>query len=170
MNSRLVSVTNSEEMADEQPPRAMTLKEYMNPTRSTQPSCITLPPTIANFELKSGMIQMLPVFRGLAIENTYQHVREFEDICVTMRFKNMTEDCLRLRLFPFSLKEKAKAWLLSLPPGTINTWAALAEVFYKNIYSKIKIATVHQALNSYQQVQGETFYSYLERFKYLMLQ
>ena len=96
-------------MAEE--PQAATLKDYMYPTRTTQPSCITLPTTHATFELKSGLTQMLPVFHGMDQENPYQHVREFEDICGTMRYNHMTEDSLKLRLFPFSLKEKTKAWL-----------------------------------------------------------
>ena len=43
------------------PPRA--LKDYMYPSRTSQPSCIELPPTYANhFEIKPGVINMLPKF------------------------------------------------------------------------------------------------------------
>jgi len=52
----------SDMMGDTNPPSQMTLKDYMHPTKSTQPSCITLSALTANFETKSGMIQMLPVF------------------------------------------------------------------------------------------------------------
>ena len=123
-------------MGDANKTKQMTLTDYMYRTRSTQPSCITLPALTANFEIKSGMIQMLPVFRGLANENPYQHVREFEDICGTMKYHQMTEESLKLRLFPFSLKERAKSWLLSLQPGSISTWVGLAEAFYRKFYSK----------------------------------
>jgi len=93
----------------------------------------------ANFEIKSRMIQMLPVFRGLANENPYQHVREFEDICGTMKYHQMIKESLKLRLFPFSLKERAKSWLLSLQPGSISTWVGLVEAFYRKFYSKQKL-------------------------------
>ena len=156
-------------MADQEDP-PMTLKDYMYPTRTTQPSCITLPQTNATFELKSGMIQMLPVFRGLDQENPYQHVREFEDICGTMRINHMTEEALKLRLFPFSLKEKAKAWLYALQAGSITTWAKLVEEFYKKFYSKQKTASIRQAINGFHQMEGETLYIYLERFKDLLIQ
>jgi len=69
----------------------MTLKDYMYPTRFTQPSCITLSALMATFEIKYGMIQMLPVFWRLINENLYQHVRKFEDICGTMKYNQMTE-------------------------------------------------------------------------------
>ena len=94
----------------------MTLKDYMYPTRTTQPSCITLPQTNAKFELKSRMIQMLLVFHGLDQENPYQHVSEFEDICGTMRINHMTEEALKLRLFHFSLKEKLKLGFMPYRP------------------------------------------------------
>ena len=104
-----------EEMADGNlQTQPMTLREYMYPTRSTQPSCIVIPTTNASFELKSGLIQMLPIFRGVENENPYQHVREFEEICGTMKYNHMSEEALKLRLFPFSLKGKAKAWLYAL--------------------------------------------------------
>ena len=96
-------------MGDTNETKKMTLKDYMYPTRSTQPFCITLTALTVNFEIKSGMIQMLPVFRGLANENPYQHVREFEDICGTIKYHQMTEESLKLRLFLFSLKERAKS-------------------------------------------------------------
>ena len=120
----------------------ITLKDYMYPTRTTQPSSITLPQTNATFELKSGMIQIVLVFCGLDQENPYQHVREFEDICGTMRINNLSEDALKLRLFPFSLKETTKAYLYTLQVGSITTWTKFVEEFYKNIYSKQKL--LHQ--------------------------
>ena len=51
------------------------------------PSCIVLPPTIAShFELKPGVIQLLPTIYGLEKEQ-YYHVKEFLDICTTLNFK-----------------------------------------------------------------------------------
>jgi len=91
---------------------------------------------MVNFEIKSSMIQMLSVFRRLANENPYQHIKKFEDICGTMKYNQMTEESLKLRIFPFFLKEKAKAWLLSLQPGSVSTWIGLHETFYRKFYSK----------------------------------
>ena len=121
-------------MGDEIQPSQITLKDYMNPTRSTQPSFITLLPLTVKFKIKFGMIQMLLVFRWLTNENQYQYVREFEDICGIMKYNQMMEESVKLRLFPFSVKEKAQACLLSLKPGTITNWVDLAEVFYRIFY------------------------------------
>ena len=95
----------------------MTLKDYMYPTRSTQPSCITLPALTKNFKIKFGMIQILPVFQGLTNENPYQHVRKFEDICGTMKYNQMTEESLKLRLFSFFPKRKSQRMASFSPTG-----------------------------------------------------
>ena len=87
-----------------------------------------------------------------------------------MKYHQMTEESLKLRLFSFFLKEKAKLWLLSLQPGSISTWVGLAEVFYRKFYSKQKTTTIRQALNTFHQPKGETFFTYFERFKDLLLE
>jgi len=69
----------------------------------------------------------------------------------------MTEESLKHRLFPFSLKEKANAWLLSLQPRTITTWIDLIEAFYRKFYSKHKTASACQTLNTFHQLEGEIF-------------
>jgi len=88
----------------------------------------------------------------LTNENLYQHVREFKDICGTLKYNQMSMKSLKLRLFSFSLKEKPRLGLLSLQPGIITNWVDLAEAFYRKFYSKQKIAFVRQALNTFHQL------------------
>jgi len=77
----------------------------------------------------------------------------------------MTEESLKLRLFPFSLKKSSFYQL-----GSIFTWVGLAEAFYRKFYSKQKTATIHQALNTFHQLPEETFFTYFERFNDLLLE
>ncbi|KAL5537987.1 hypothetical protein UlMin_045695 [Ulmus minor] len=103
-----------------------TLLEYFSPISANSPSCIVLPETNAtHFELKPSIIQLLPSFYGLEREDPYMHVKEFLEICSTFRFQNFSDESVRLRLFPFSLKDKAKAWLNTLPARTITNWDQL---------------------------------------------
>jgi len=39
------------------------------------------------------------------------HLREFEEVCNTYNDSNCNMNTIRLKLFPFSLKDKAKIWL-----------------------------------------------------------
>ena len=53
-----------------------TLKELAAPDLNQQPLCITFPTLDATitFELKSGLIHLLPTFHGLAGEDPHKHL------------------------------------------------------------------------------------------------
>ncbi|XP_050125696.1 uncharacterized protein LOC126602927 [Malus sylvestris] len=80
-------------MALRNPNKNRTLMEYSTPSVTFSPSCI---PNL--------------------------HINEFLEICDTLKIHNMTDEPIRLRLFVFSLKDKAKTLLQSLPPNSITTW------------------------------------------------
>jgi len=48
------------------------------------------------------------------------------------------DDQKKLRLFAFTLTEKAKDWLLTLPSGTIQTWDELELKFLERFYPMSK--------------------------------
>jgi hypothetical protein len=91
--------------------RVRTLRDHVNPTRTNTPSCIVFPPDASHFNFKSDIIQLLPSFHGLDLENPYLHLREFEEVCNTYDDLNYSMNTIRLKLFSFSLKDKAKTWL-----------------------------------------------------------
>jgi hypothetical protein len=55
------------------------------------------------------------------------------------KFKNVENDIVKLKLFSFSLRGKAKDWLLSLPNGSINSWDNPRGAFTKKYYPPVKI-------------------------------
>jgi len=55
--------------------RVRTLRNHMNPTRTSAPSCIVFPHDASHFNFKSGIIQHLPSFHGLDLENPYLRMR-----------------------------------------------------------------------------------------------
>ncbi|XP_042950109.1 uncharacterized protein LOC122282223 [Carya illinoinensis] len=97
-----------------------TLREYLQSVRTSPPSCIIQPWNANNFNFKPGMIPLLPHFHGMESKNPYLHIKEFEDVCSTFMDRTCTEEVIRLKLFPFSLKDKAKTWLNSLTPRSEN--------------------------------------------------
>jgi hypothetical protein len=133
--------------------RVRTLRDHMNPTRTSAPSCIVFPPDASHFNFKPDIIQLLPSFHGLDLENPYLHLREFEEVCNTYNDSNCSMNTIRLKLFPFSLKDKAKTWLQNLRPGSIRVTTRLSKpktivnFFYIYIYL-IHMVTVIKELES----------------------
>ena len=150
--------------------REKTLREYFSPITTNHLSCIVLPQTSAtHFELKPEVIQLLPSFYGLDREDPYMHVKEFLDICSTFRFQNFSDESIRLRLFPFSLKDKAKAWLNSLIPNSVTSWDLLRNKFLTKIFPMSKTNALRREISDFYQNEGEQFYECWERFKDLLL-
>ena len=73
--------------------------------------------TIANnnFEIKPSIIQMVQnnQFGGLQGEDPYAHILTFLNVCATFKINGVTDDAIRLRLFPFAVKEKLNFGLLA---------------------------------------------------------
>ncbi|KAJ9538639.1 hypothetical protein OSB04_031372 [Centaurea solstitialis] len=89
-------------------------------------------------EINKGLIKMIDTisFDGEPSGNPYQHLEAFEDICYLV---NTKEDEVRLRVFPFTLTNKAKDWFKKLPPGSIITWDDLKSAFL-SMYFPISMA------------------------------
>ena len=148
LSSRLCRVSSSfsENMAEEdnyslhnENNRVRKLKNHMNLTRTSAPSYIVFPPDASHFNFKPGIIQLLPSFHDLDLENSYLHLREFEEVCNTYNYSNCSMNTIRLKLFPFSLKDKAKTWLQNLRPGSIRAWDEMQQQFLKKFFPSCRI-------------------------------
>ncbi|RVW63367.1 hypothetical protein CK203_060574 [Vitis vinifera] len=104
----------------------------MHPPRMSTPSCI-MPPT-EQLVIRPHIVPLLPTFHGMESENPYSHIKEFEDVCNTFQEGGATIDLMRLKLFPFTLKDKAKVWLNSLRLRSIGTWTDLQAEFLKKFF------------------------------------
>nr|XP_027123738.1 uncharacterized protein LOC113740333 [Coffea arabica] len=146
-----------------------TLRDLAAPELTHQPLCITFPTLAENtaFELKSGLIHLLPSFHGLSGEEPHKHVKEFEVVCSNMKPLGVTEEQIRLRAFPFSLKDAAKDWLYYLPTGSITTWAQLKKKFLKKFFPASRAASLRKEICGIKQHPSESLYEYWERFNKL---
>ena len=100
--------------------------DYAKPTLTgTESSIVRSAVTANNFELKPNTIQMIQQFvqfDGLQDKDPNTHLANFLEFCYTFKINGVSDDAMRLQLFPFSLRDKAKQWLNSLPRGSITTW------------------------------------------------
>ena len=102
----------------------MLLEKFALPPTVVQ-SAIRQPPIQANnFELKGVTLQMLHSiqFHGLPSENPKAHLTSFIEVCDTVKYNGVTNEALRLHLFPLSFSDRAKHWLTSQPPDSITSW------------------------------------------------
>ncbi|CAN6462305.1 unnamed protein product [Victoria cruziana] len=121
------------------------------------------------YEIKAATINMLPSFHELATEDPYRHLDEFLDVCATVKISHVDDGALRLRLFPFSLKDRARDWLKSfLPAVSIDTWEDLQREFLKKYFPIGKTNHYRRAISLFTALEGESFHQAWERMKDLL--
>jgi len=102
-----------------------TLRDFVTPRVQMIASSIARPTVDANnFELEPALIAMVQQsqFGGTLLDDPNLHLSVFLEVCDTLKFNGVSTDTIRLRLFPFPLRDKAWGWLHSLPSGCITTW------------------------------------------------
>ena len=148
------------------------LRDYAKPAVDNVQSSIRNPTIQANnFEIKPSIIQMIQTcvqFGGAPNDDPNLHLSSFIEICDTFKYNGVSEDAVRLRLFPFSLRDRAKTWLHSLPSGSITTWEDLAQKFLAKFFPPAKTAKLRNDITSFTQFDHETLYEAWERYKKLL--
>ncbi|GJY77118.1 hypothetical protein Tco_0482234 [Tanacetum coccineum] len=72
---------------------------------------IVLPEINADhFEIKTNLLQLVQAnpFKGRENENPHAHINSFKRITLTLRFRNVPNDVIKLMMFPYSLEGAAK--------------------------------------------------------------
>jgi len=154
-------IASTSEMAGGEEAQRRTLCDYVTLGAHSQTPGITIPPVAAhNFELKPALISMVQQsqFGGSPMEDPNLHLSVFLEVCDTLKINGASADAIHLRLFPFSLRDKAKAWLHSLSPGSISTWEELTKAFLTKFFPPSKTASLRNQITSFTQREDETLY------------
>ncbi|KAL2252442.1 UNVERIFIED_CONTAM: hypothetical protein Sindi_0038900 [Sesamum indicum] len=144
------------------------INDMTSPDLNQQPLCIEYPDLEIDFELKSGLIHLLPTFRCLAGEDPHKHLKEFHVVCSGMRPQGISEEQVKLRAFPFSLADQAKDWLYFLPSGSITRWNDLKRQFLEKYFPASRATTIRKEISGIRQFAGESLFEYWERFNRLV--
>ena len=87
-------------------------------------------------------------------------------------FHNQAEvaNSIRVKFFPFSLKDKAKSLFYSLRPSSIGTWEEMTSAFFNKYFPHHKTNGLKRQISTFTQKDNETLYQVWERFKDLLNQ
>ncbi|GKB51686.1 hypothetical protein Tco_0902439 [Tanacetum coccineum] len=91
-----------------------TMSELLQAPTEGYGDAIVIPAILAeNFELKVGLLSLVTSsqFHGFERDDPHSHIRWFNKITYTLKYKNIPHDAIKLMLFPFSLKGAAWIWL-----------------------------------------------------------
>jgi hypothetical protein len=94
-------------------------------------------------------------FSGCSTDDVVAHLNNFVELCEMRKYKDVESDIIKLKLFPFSLRGKAKDWLLSLPKNSIDSWAKCNDAFIGRYYTPAKIIALHSNIMKFSQFDNE---------------
>nr|GEV07362.1 hypothetical protein [Tanacetum cinerariifolium] len=148
-----------------------TMAEMLRAPTEGCAEAIVVPPILAEqFELKHSLINMMTSeqFFGLEKDNTYDHVRWFNKITSTTKYKDVPNSVIKLILFPFSLAGAARRWLEKQPPRSITTWDDLVSKFINEFFPPSRTTNLRNEISNFQQKFDESFHEAWERYKDLL--
>ena len=72
-----------------------------------------------------------------------------------------------MRVFPFTLKERAKEWFFTLV-REFDSWRDVEDAFLRKYYSVGKTSAMRRTIHEFSQGSGEVFYEAWERHRDLL--
>jgi hypothetical protein len=109
------------------------------------------------------MVQQSP-FYSKVLEDANAHLQHFLEICSTFTIRGVTQDAVRLRLFPFSLLGKAKQWFYSNKEA-MSTWEKCSNAFLVKFFPLSKTNALRNKISTFQQLTDETIAEAWERMQ-----
>nr|GEV21660.1 putative reverse transcriptase, RNA-dependent DNA polymerase [Tanacetum cinerariifolium] len=150
-------------------PNLQTMEELCQPTlngrdRSIAPIAIQA----TNFGLKNDMIQQVQnscQFHGLSGDDANKHLDKFLHVTQSIKVNGVTDDALRLYLFPHSLTHHAIAWFDHLPRNSINTFEQMAKMFLGKYFSPFMVTKLRNEITNFHQRPDEFLFEAWECYK-----
>ncbi|XP_022860049.1 uncharacterized protein LOC111380654 [Olea europaea var. sylvestris] len=130
----------------------VSVRDFVNPVPAPiQPPIIYSPFGQANFHIRPNVI------------NLFQNHQ-----CDVISHKGMSRDAFRMCPFPHTLKEGAKIWMMSQPPGSIVSWNDMIQKFTMKFFSPTRVHQIRNEIHTFKQKELESYPETWEMYKNLL--
>src|SRR4051812_24807693 len=82
--------------------------------------------------------------------------------------KDVNNDVVRMKLFPFSLCDATKIWFSSLPRNNIDSWNKCKDAFITKYFPPAKIISLRTQIMNFKQLEHEHGAQSWERMKMML--
>ena len=118
----------------------------------------------ASFRIDSHVMSMLSIFHGNPFEDPHKHVDKLSQVCEINQIHIQSADVMKMKLFPTTLRDRAKDWFLKLGKE-FTSWTDMEEEFLRKYYSVGKTTSVRKAMRDFTQGPSETFHEAWKRLR-----
>jgi hypothetical protein len=122
------------------------------------------------YEIKPNLLNLVKKeqFSGASTDDAAAHLNNFVELCEIQKYKDVDGDIINLKLFPFSLRGRAKDWLQSLPKNSINSWVKCKDAFIGKYYPPAEIISLRSDIMKFRQFDNKHVAQAWERMKSLI--
>ncbi|GJW49605.1 reverse transcriptase domain-containing protein [Tanacetum coccineum] len=125
-------------------PDLQTIEKLCQPTLNVQNSC---------------------QFHGLPSDDANKHLDKFLHVTQRIKVNGVTDDALRLYLFPHSLTHHATAWFDHLPRNSITTFEQMAKMFLEKYFPPSMVTKLRNEITNFHQRPNESLFKAWEHYK-----
>ena len=158
-------------VAIKRPQRQSAMEDFWRPIIRDEYSVVRQPTIEANnFELKPALITMVQQhqYTRHPSEDANEHLGRFLRMENIVKLNGVNPDVIKLRLFPFSLRDVAATWFESLPYGSVTTWEELVEAYLSRFFPLALTSERRGEIISFKQKKEEYLFNAWERYKQLL--
>nr|GEV53481.1 reverse transcriptase domain-containing protein [Tanacetum cinerariifolium] len=145
------------------------MEELCQPTLNGRGGPITLIAIQAtNFGLKNNMIQQVQnscQFHGLPGDDANKHLDKFLHVTQSIKVNGVSDDALRLYLFPHSLKHHTTAWFDHFPRNFITKFEQMAKMFLEKYFPPSMVTKLRNEITNFRQRPNESLFEAWECYK-----
>nr|GEV57944.1 DNA-directed DNA polymerase [Tanacetum cinerariifolium] len=137
-----------------------TMEELLQePTEEYGEAIVILEILAKNFEIKTNLLQLVQTnkFHGFERDNPHTHISNFKRMTTTLKYRDVSNDAIKLMLFPYSLEGAARIWYKKEPPNSILTWDDLTFGEAWKRFKEMLRACLHHGFSKLTQI--DTFYN-----------
>jgi len=129
---------------------AKTLRDYSTPAVANVSTVPAVNMGNGSFEICTGIISMVQAsqFCGLPSKDANAHLQNFLELCNTIIIKDVAQNSMRLRLFPFSLTRKAKQWFYQNKEA-VDTWEKCFATFLAKFFPKSRTSALRGKISNF---------------------
>nr|GFA46814.1 reverse transcriptase domain-containing protein [Tanacetum cinerariifolium] len=119
-----------------------------------------------HFEIKTNLLQLVQAnpYHSFERENPHTHINNFKRITSTLKFRNVSNDVIKLMMFSYSLEGNARVWYDKEPPNSILTWEDLVNKLVNQFFPPSKTTHLKNEISRFTQRFKETFGEACERY------
>nr|GEU72602.1 reverse transcriptase domain-containing protein [Tanacetum cinerariifolium] len=136
-------------------PDLRTMEELCEPTLNGRGGPVALISIQAmNFRLKNDMIQQVQnscQFHGLLGDDANKHFDKFLHVTQSINVSGVTDESIRLYLFPHSLTHHAIAWFDRFPRNSITTFEQMDKMFLRKYFPPSMVTKLRNEITNFRQ-------------------